>query len=115
MRAGAGEDGGHHRRDEDRRPGRGARAGRRAARRRAWPTATAWPRIRNTNYYELGLRAPQGHAATAPPIYADPQWLDLLDSVDEHGCVDVPDGPGLGVELDWDFITAHKTGETVYE
>jgi L-alanine-DL-glutamate epimerase-like enolase superfamily enzyme len=34
--------------------------------------------------------------------------------VDAHGHVDVPQGPGLGVTFDWDFINAHKTGETVF-
>ena len=70
--------------------------------------------IRNTNYYELGLVHPNIENTKAP-IYADRRWLDELDSVDENGCVDVPEGPGLGVEFDWDFINAHKTGETVYE
>lgn len=32
-----------------------------------------------------------------------------------YGCVDVPDGPGLGVPLDWEYINAHKSGETVFE
>ena len=70
--------------------------------------------IRNTNYYELGGVHPK-LKSTKAPIYADRKWLDELDSVDENGCVDVPDGPGLGVELDWSFINAHKTGETVFE
>ena len=70
--------------------------------------------LRNSNYFELGLVHPKVTRDRAP-IYRDPRWLDLLDSVDEQGCVDVPTGPGLGVDLDWDFITRHKTGETVYE
>ncbi len=57
---------------------------------------------------------PRYHS-TKPPIYADRRWLDELDSVDANGCVDVPDGPGLGVPLDWDYINAHKSGETVFE
>ena len=70
--------------------------------------------IRNTNYYELGLVHPNV-PHTKAPIYADPRWRDELYSVDSEGCVAVPEGPGLGVELDWDFINANKTGETVYE
>ena len=27
-----------------------------------------------------------------------------LDSIDQNGFVDIPDGHGLGVEYDWDFI-----------
>ena len=70
--------------------------------------------LRNSNWFELGLVHPKVTRDRAP-IYRDPKWLDLLDSVDERGCVDVPTGPGLGVDLDWDFISRHKTGETVYE
>lgn len=70
--------------------------------------------LRNTNYYELGLVHPNVEKTKAP-IYAEKRWLDELDSVDANGCVDVPDGPGLGVSLDWDFIEAHKVGETTYE
>lgn len=70
--------------------------------------------LRNSNYYELGLVHPNV-LHTKTPIYADNRWMDELDSVDENGCVDVPEGPGLGVELDWDFINAHKTGETVFD
>ena len=32
-----------------------------------------------------------------------------------EGCVPVPDGPGLGVELDWDWIKRHEVGVVVYE
>lgn len=70
--------------------------------------------LRNANYYELGLVHPLV-ADTKPPIYSERRWLDELDSVDANGCVEVPDGPGLGVEIDHDFIAAHKSGETVYE
>ena len=37
-------------------------------------------------------------------------YRDALDAIDESGCVYAPEGPGLGVELDWDYIEAHKTG-----
>ncbi|MBT4499494.1 MAG: mandelate racemase [Gemmatimonadetes bacterium] len=70
--------------------------------------------LRHANYYELGLVHPEV-ADTKPPIYPERRWLDELDSVDGNGCVDVPEGPGLGVPFDWDFIDAHKTGETVFE
>lgn len=64
--------------------------------------------IRNSNYYELALVAP--HIPTIlPPIYAD-GYSDAIDGVGEDGCYPVPDGPGLGVTLDWDFITRNKTG-----
>ena len=70
--------------------------------------------LRNANYYELSLVHPR-IADTKPLIYKDRRWLDELDSVDENGCVEVPEGPGLGVEFDWDWIEDHKTGEIVYE
>ena len=70
--------------------------------------------IRNANYYELGLVHPEV-SQTKTPIYPERRWLDELDSVDENGRVDVPEGPGLGVAFDWDFISAHKSGETVFE
>ncbi|MDP6356120.1 MAG: enolase C-terminal domain-like protein, partial [Planctomycetota bacterium] len=55
--------------------------------------------IRNTNYYELGLLHPK-LKKTKPPIYA-PEYLDELDSIDSNGHVAVPEGPGLGADLDW--------------
>ena len=70
--------------------------------------------LRNTNYYELGLVHPNV-SDTKAPIYPERRWLDELDSVDAAGCVDVPEGPGLGVELDWAYIEAQKTGELVFE
>lgn len=69
--------------------------------------------LRNTNYYELGLVHPDV-PHTKAPIYSERRWLDELDSVDANGCVAVPEGPGLGVEWDWAYINAHKTGEVVY-
>ncbi|MFH1567114.1 MAG: enolase C-terminal domain-like protein [Gemmatimonadota bacterium] len=69
--------------------------------------------IRNTNYYELGLVHPLIRD-TKPPVYPR-QYLDELDSIDAEGCVAVPEGPGLGVELDWDWIEAHRVDTIVYE
>jgi L-alanine-DL-glutamate epimerase-like enolase superfamily enzyme len=69
--------------------------------------------LRNANYYELGLVHPNV-SDTKVPIYRERRWLDELDSVDKNGCVEVPEGPGLGVEFDWDFIESHKSGETVF-
>lgn len=70
--------------------------------------------IRNTNYFELGVGIHKVKQTKAP-IYPDRQWMDELDSVDAQGCIDVPEGAGLGVPLDWTFINAHKRGEAVYE
>jgi L-alanine-DL-glutamate epimerase-like enolase superfamily enzyme len=62
--------------------------------------------IRNTNYYELGLLNPKV-TGTKPPIYPA-EFTDEIDNVDENGCVAVPQGPGLGVDLDWDYIKSHE-------
>jgi L-alanine-DL-glutamate epimerase-like enolase superfamily enzyme len=40
----------------------------------------------------------------------------MFDAIDDDGTVPVPDGPGLGVDYDWDFVEANKTGSVhVYE
>jgi L-alanine-DL-glutamate epimerase-like enolase superfamily enzyme len=69
--------------------------------------------IRNTNYYELGLVHPLA-AATSAPIYAEGYDGDQLDSIDGEGMVAVPDGPGLGVAYNWDFIEKHRIGVVSY-
>ena len=61
--------------------------------------------IRNTNYYELGLLHPLING-TKPPVYPA-EYLDELENVDTNGHVPVPEGPGLGVEMDWDYIHAN--------
>lgn len=39
-----------------------------------------------------------------------PWWEDLVvgDDLIRDGAIDVPDGPGLGVELDWDVVETHE-------
>ena len=69
--------------------------------------------IRNTNYYELGLLNPK-IKATKPPIYP-PQFVDELENIDQNGHVAVPQGPGLGAELDWDYIQRHQVNVVVYD
>ena len=63
--------------------------------------------MRNSNYYEVALVAPKcGNAL--PPVYAD-GYSDELDCIGQDGCVPVPQGPGLGVTYDWDWIRSHTT------
>jgi L-alanine-DL-glutamate epimerase-like enolase superfamily enzyme len=69
--------------------------------------------IRNTNYYELGLVHPR-LITTKPPVYAC-EYSDELGAVDVRGHVPVPDGPGLGTPVDWDWVQAHQTDQVVYE
>jgi L-alanine-DL-glutamate epimerase-like enolase superfamily enzyme len=68
--------------------------------------------VRNTNYYELALVHPDCEN-TQPPVY-EGGYSDMIDAVSSDGTVSVPDGPGLGVEYDWDYIYENKTG-TVHE
>ncbi|GAB3025338.1 mandelate racemase family protein [Natronobiforma cellulositropha] len=69
---------------------------------------------RNANYYELALVHPDCEN-TSPPVYAG-GYSDAIDAVDANGRVPVPDGPGLGVEYDWEYIEANATGSLhVYE
>ena len=67
---------------------------------------------RNANYYEMALVHPDCQN-TAPPIYRG-SYEDQLESIDHNGTVPVPDGPGLGVEYDWDYIEDHATGRRNY-
>jgi L-alanine-DL-glutamate epimerase-like enolase superfamily enzyme len=68
--------------------------------------------LRNTNYYELGLVHPQIKRKD-PPIYHG-EYSDELDAVDARGHVPVPQGPGLGVSIDWDWVKAHEVGVVAY-
>ena len=69
---------------------------------------------RNCNYYELALVHPRVPNFVSGPIYAG-GYEDQLDSIDENGCVDVPEGPGIGVTLDWDYIEKNTIDKVVYE
>jgi len=63
--------------------------------------------MRNSNYYEVALVGPNCPNAI-PPVYTC-GYSDQLDCIDADGTVPVPDGPGLGVTYDWDYIAAHTT------
>lgn len=62
--------------------------------------------IRNTNYYEMGLLHPKAPASHDPNLYID--YADDLEAVDENGHVPVPQGPGLGVEINWDWVNRNR-------
>ena len=68
--------------------------------------------MRNTNFYEIALVGPDCPNAV-PPVYAC-GYSDMLDCIGPDGCVPVPDGPGLGVSYDWDFIERNRTALTVF-
>ncbi|MAE62495.1 MAG: mandelate racemase [Planctomycetaceae bacterium] len=69
--------------------------------------------IRNANFYEMGLVHPRG-GFYGPPIFNN-GYRDALDAIDADGCVSVPEGPGLGVQLDWDYIRRRRTAHAVYD
>ena len=69
--------------------------------------------IRNTHFYELALMGP-GMANAVPPVYAG-GYSDQPEDLGADGCVPVPDGPGLGVRYDWEFIEKNRTSLLVYE
>ncbi|MEM7131106.1 MAG: enolase C-terminal domain-like protein [Chloroflexota bacterium] len=68
--------------------------------------------IRNSNYYEMGLVHPKVPGINAD-LYID-GYDDSLEAVDENGCVNVPEGPGLGVTYNWELIEKQRTGLVVY-
>ena len=70
--------------------------------------------IRNSNYYEMALVHPKFPTNSGAPLYKC-DYRDALDAIDEDGCVSVPEGPGLGVEYDWDWIAKHSTGVEEYK
>jgi len=57
-------------------------------------------------YYERGLEAP-GLDIDAPPPYVEA----IADPLEPDGCVAVPDGPGLGYRIRWDYIREHRLRE----
>lgn len=68
--------------------------------------------MRNTNYYEIALVHPDC-PNSIPPVYAC-GYRDELDSIDAGGTVAVPDGPGLGVTYDWEFIDRRTSARHVF-
>lgn len=68
----------------------------------------------HSNYYELGLVHPEWTNIHYPPVYED-GYSDTLDAIDDDGTVSVPDGPGLGVSYDWDFIEDKTVRKQTFE
>lgn len=66
----------------------------------------------NTHLYELALVGP-GMPNCVPPVYAS-DYSDQAAAVGRDGTVPVPDGPGLGVAYDWDFIARNRVTEMVF-
>lgn len=64
--------------------------------------------IRNTNFYELTMVHPELGNPLIPPVYAC-DYTDAFEAISPAGTFPVPDGPGLGVTYDWDFIVDRTT------
>lgn len=65
--------------------------------------------IRNTSYFEHGLLHPETEWMNAQG------FTDPVEEIDGDGMVAVPDGPGLGVEIDWDLVEARLTDHTIID
>ena len=63
--------------------------------------------LRHTHMHEMALVGP-GMANVVPPVYDEREYRDSLDALGDDGCMPVPDGPGLGVVYDWEFIVANR-------
>jgi L-alanine-DL-glutamate epimerase-like enolase superfamily enzyme len=71
--------------------------------------------IRNTNYLEgPGLVHPKVDTEPPADLYLS-GYHGGLTAIDGEGCVTITEGPGLGVELNWDFIEKHRTRQRTYE
>jgi L-alanine-DL-glutamate epimerase-like enolase superfamily enzyme len=70
--------------------------------------------VRNTNYYEMGLVHPKAAASHSEQLYAD-GYRDDLDAIDQDGCVPVPQGPGLGVAINWEWVERNRTSIVEYQ
>ena len=70
-------------------------------------------RNRNSNFYEVALVGPDC-PNTMAPVYTC-GYTDMIDCIESDGCVPVPNGIGLGVTYDWDYITANTTNISIYE
>ena len=69
--------------------------------------------LRNTHFYEMALIGP-GMMNSVPPVYLC-GYSDQPEDLSADGTVPVPDGPGIGVKYDWDYILKHRTEMLVFE
>ena len=69
--------------------------------------------LRNSNYYEVALVGPNC-PNVIPPVYSC-GYSDQLDCIAADGTVGVPQGPGLGVTYDWNYIDRPRVARHVFE
>ena len=68
--------------------------------------------IRNTNYYEMGLLHPKAPASHDAELYLD--YRDELEGIDANGHVPIPQRPGLGVAINWDWVERNRVSVVEY-
>lgn len=61
--------------------------------------------LRNSNYFEHGLLHPE----VGFEWYNDQGYVGGVEAIDADGRIPVPDGPGMGVRIDWNFIKECET------
>lgn len=66
----------------------------------------------NTHFYEMALIGPDMPNAV-PPVYAC-GYSDQPEALAPDGTVPVPEGPGLGVTYDWEFIVRNREQHLVF-
>lgn len=65
--------------------------------------------IRNTNYFERGLLHPKVE------WMSNQGFSSSIEQIDNEGTIAVPDDPGLGVEIDWEFVEENLTRHQVID
>jgi L-alanine-DL-glutamate epimerase-like enolase superfamily enzyme len=66
----------------------------------------------NTHFYEMALIGPDMPNAV-PPVYLC-GYSDQPEAIGADGCLPVPDGPGLGVRYDWNFIEQNRVNHVAF-
>lgn len=64
--------------------------------------------IRNSNYFEHGVVHPESDWLLNQAFEGHPE------SPTDDGSIRVPDGPGLGVDIDWAFVEERRTDRTLF-
>ena len=70
--------------------------------------------IGNSNYYEMVWVHPDVECLQMTSDIFLSGYRDGLDAIDSDGMVDVPEGPGMGVEWDWDAIDRMTVDTNVF-
>lgn len=69
--------------------------------------------IRNTNFYELAMVGPSRGEAVGTIYRSD--YSDKMDAVGKDGCYPPLEGPGLGVDYDWDYVKRNLVDHIVVQ